>query len=91
MGLFHIYTAGVRPLPAVQQRTIHLSFALAITFLMFPFRARKDDAQEEKVSNEYRPFSVDDVSLSGPLLFPGRLRVLGIRGAQFPYRITQSP
>jgi len=71
MGLFHIYTAGVRPFPAVQQRTIHLSFALAITFLMFPFRARKDDAQEVKVSNEYRTFSVDDVIFLALSFFPG--------------------
>jgi TRAP transporter 4TM/12TM fusion protein len=38
MGLFHLYTSGFRPLPAIQQRVVHLSFALALTFLMFPLR-----------------------------------------------------
>jgi len=71
MGLFHIYTAGVRPFPAAQQRAIHLSFALAITFLMFPLRSRKDDAQEAKVSNENRAFSVSDVILLALSFFPG--------------------
>jgi TRAP transporter 4TM/12TM fusion protein len=38
MGLFHLYTCGIRPLPAIQQRVIHLSFALALAFLMFPLK-----------------------------------------------------
>ena len=65
MALFHIYTSGVRPLPGVQQRTVHLSFALALTFLMFPFKTKRDEAQEVKVANEYRPVSVIDIVLLG--------------------------
>ncbi len=61
MSLFHIYASGVRPLPGVQQRTVHLSFALALTFLMFPFRTKSDEAQEIKVANEYRPVSAVDL------------------------------
>lgn len=36
MSLFHLYTAGVQQLPAMQQRSIHLSFALVLVFLIFP-------------------------------------------------------
>jgi TRAP transporter 4TM/12TM fusion protein len=38
MGLFHLYTSGWRPLPAVQQRVVHLSFALILMFLMYPLK-----------------------------------------------------
>jgi len=38
MGLFHLYTSGWRPLPAIQQRVVHLSFALILMFLMFPLK-----------------------------------------------------
>ena len=38
MGLFHLYTSGWRALPAIQQRVVHLSFALSLMFLMYPLR-----------------------------------------------------
>ena len=41
MGLFHLYSSGWRPLPAIQQRVVHLSFALVLMFLMFPLKAPK--------------------------------------------------
>ena len=63
MALFHMYTSGVRPMPGVQQRTIHLSFALALIFLMFPFRSKEDATQEEKVADEFRPLGIVDVLL----------------------------
>jgi TRAP transporter 4TM/12TM fusion protein len=63
MALFHMYTSGVRPMPGVQQRTIHLSFALALIFLMFPFRSKEDATQEEKVADEFRPLRSVDVVL----------------------------
>ena len=63
MALFHILTAGIRPLPGVQQRTVHLSFALALIFLMFPLKTRTDESQDTKVSDEYRPLSVLDIIL----------------------------
>jgi len=71
MALFHIYASGVRPLPGVQQRAVHLSFALALTFLMFPFRTKSDEAQEIKVANEYRPISVIDIVLLALSFFLG--------------------
>jgi TRAP transporter 4TM/12TM fusion protein len=36
-ALFHIYTGGFRPLVAYEQRGIHLTFALTLTFLLHPF------------------------------------------------------
>ena len=71
MALFHLYASGVRPLPGVQQRAVHLSFALALTFLMFPFRTKSDEAQEIKVANEYRPISVIDIVLLALSFFLG--------------------
>ncbi len=61
MAIFHIYTAGGRPLPGVQQRAVHLSFFLALTFLMFPFKAKSDEAQEIKIANEFRRLSWTDI------------------------------
>ena len=63
MALFHIYTAGIRPLPGVQQRAVHLAFFLALTFLMFPFKAKGDETQEIKTANEFRPLSFTDLGL----------------------------
>jgi TRAP transporter 4TM/12TM fusion protein len=63
MALFHIYTAGIRPLPGVQQRAVHLAFFLALTFLMFPFKAKGDETQEIKIANEFRPLSFTDLGL----------------------------
>ena len=63
MALFHLYTSGVRPLPGVQQRTTHLAFALALIFLIFPFRPKTDDSQETKVSDEQRPLEIIDIVL----------------------------
>ena len=63
MALFHMYTSGVRPLPGVQQRTTHLAFALALIFLIFPFRPKSDESQETKVSDEQRPLGIIDIIL----------------------------
>jgi TRAP transporter 4TM/12TM fusion protein len=63
MALFHIYTSGIRPLPGVQQRAVHLAFFLALTFLMFPFKAKSDETQEIKIANEFRPLSFTDLGL----------------------------
>ena len=63
MALFHLYTAGVRQLPGVQQRTAHLAFALALIFVLFPFRPKSSDIEEGKVSDEQRPLSIVDIFL----------------------------
>ena len=61
MALFHLYTSGVRPLPGVQQQSVHLSFALALTFLLFPFKRSGDS--EESTTDEYRPLTFIDIFL----------------------------
>lgn len=35
-SLFHLYTGGYRPLPAMEQRPIHLAFILFLGFLIYP-------------------------------------------------------
>ena len=40
-SLFHMYRAYVGPLGALQQRGIHLAFAMVLTFLLHPFRKRQ--------------------------------------------------
>ena len=71
MAFFHIYTAGIRPLPGVQQRAVHLAFFLALTFLMFPFKAKGDETQEIKTANEFRPLSFTDFGLVALSFFVG--------------------
>ena len=71
MALFHILTAGVRPLPGVQQRTMHLSFALTLIFLMFPLKTKTDETQDTKVTEENRPLSILDILLIGLSIFIG--------------------
>ena len=71
MAIFHIYTAGIRPLPGVQQRAVHLAFFLALTFLMFPFKAKSDETQEIKIANEFRPISFTDLGLVALSFFVG--------------------
>jgi len=83
MALFHMYTAGVRQLPGVQQRTIHLSFALALTFLMFPFKSKSDDSQEIKVANEFRPLSPIDILLLAASFFLGVYVFVEYEGLSF--------
>ena len=46
MSLFQLYMAGYRPLPAMQQRSIHLTFALILTFLLFPLKKSKDPEKQ---------------------------------------------
>ncbi len=59
MGLFHLYTSGWRPLPAIQQRVVHLGFALVLMFLMFPFRPPEGKAEGTAV--EDRKLNVLDI------------------------------
>jgi TRAP transporter 4TM/12TM fusion protein len=40
-ALFHIYTGGFRPLVAYEQRGVHLTFTLILSFLLTPFRKGK--------------------------------------------------
>jgi TRAP transporter 4TM/12TM fusion protein len=42
-SLFHLYTAGVQELPAMQQRLVHLTLGLMMAFLIFPWRRGKEN------------------------------------------------
>ncbi len=61
MSCFHLYTAGVRQLPGLQQEAVHLSFALALTFLIFPFRHK--GGEEPSTIEEKRPLRWIDILL----------------------------
>lgn len=43
MSIFHLYTAGVRPYPALQQRAAHLAFTLMLIFLIFPLKKHEPE------------------------------------------------
>ncbi|WP_166264103.1 TRAP transporter permease [Marinobacter caseinilyticus] len=40
---FQLYTAATGVLPALQQRSVHLMFALFLVFLIYPFNPTRDD------------------------------------------------
>ena len=40
MSLFQFYTAGIRPLPALLQRSLHLTFVLGLCFFYYPMREK---------------------------------------------------
>jgi TRAP transporter 4TM/12TM fusion protein len=65
MAVFHLWTSGGRMLPGVQQRTVHLAFALALIYLLYPFRPKTDESKEEKASDEERAMSVVDFIFLG--------------------------
>jgi TRAP transporter 4TM/12TM fusion protein len=41
MAFFHLYTSGFGRLPGLQQRAVHLLFALVLTFYIYPFKKKK--------------------------------------------------
>ncbi|HZG72420.1 MAG TPA: TRAP transporter permease [Chondromyces sp.] len=72
-SLFHLYTAIFGMLTAQLQRSIHLGFALALIFLLFPAR-KKLNGQKQKVAwydlilailsvvvGAYWPFMIDEI------------------------------
>jgi TRAP transporter 4TM/12TM fusion protein len=63
MSLFHLYTAGFRQFPAMQQRVAHLAFAMMLVFLLYP--SLKEGKPGSKV------FSLLDIILVMASLFIG--------------------
>jgi TRAP transporter 4TM/12TM fusion protein len=59
MALFHLYTSGIRPLPGIQQRSIHLALALGLTFLLYPLKGKTGGS----AAHEHQPLSIFDVLL----------------------------
>ena len=50
-GLFHLYTGGYRPLPAMQQRPIHMAFILIFTFMLYPPLSKWRGASRPRVTD----------------------------------------
>ncbi len=50
-GLFHLYTGGYRPLPAMQQRPIHIAFILIFTFMLYPASKKWRGAARPRVTD----------------------------------------
>ncbi len=48
-SLFHFYTGGYRPLPAMQQRPVHLAFILFMVFFLYPYKPEKDREKNPSV------------------------------------------
>ncbi|MGJ9384152.1 TRAP transporter permease [Salipaludibacillus sp. CF4.18] len=46
MGLFHLYAGGIQLFPATQQRAVHIGFALALIFLLYPVVRKKPDDED---------------------------------------------
>ena len=51
MASFHLYTAGFGRFPALQQRSIHLAFALILTFYLYPVRKKGDSGIWSSILN----------------------------------------
>jgi len=47
LSLFQLYTAGIRPLTAIYQRSIHLTLILILTFLIFPVFKKGDKTRKD--------------------------------------------
>ena len=43
MSLYHLYSSGIAMLPQMQHKAIHLSFALALTYFLYPAVSGKKD------------------------------------------------
>src|SRR5699024_8065126 len=65
--LFQFYTAAFGVLPALQQRSIHLIFALVMIFLLHPFSRKK--GKEEGFSIEKILFSILSILSVGYIAF----------------------
>ena len=65
MALFHLYTAGFGRFPALQQRSIHLAFALILTFCLYPVK--------KKGSSGIGPFTINFLSSIGALVSCGNI------------------
>lgn len=42
-SIFHMYTAAMGQLPALEQRVVHLSFAMILIYLMYPIKMKRKD------------------------------------------------
>jgi TRAP transporter 4TM/12TM fusion protein len=57
-SVFQVYTAAFGLLPAQLQRSIHLAFAFALAYLLFPFRSSKSSGQLRWYSWVFAAFAI---------------------------------
>lgn len=43
MSLYHLYSSGIRMLPQIQHKAIHLALALALTYFIYPATSKQKD------------------------------------------------
>ena len=65
MAVFHLYTAGFGRFPALQQRSIHLAFALILTFYLYP-------VSKKAISNKWSSI-INFISSVGALVSCGNI------------------
>lgn len=67
LAVFHLYAGGVQIFPSMQQRGVHLGFALALIFLLYPFIRYKDN--EEGLLSRGKLAWTMDIFLAGITIF----------------------
>ena len=65
VAVFHLYTAGFGRFPALQQRSVHLAFALILTFYLYP-------VSKKTISNKWSSI-INFVSAVGALISCGNI------------------
>ncbi len=75
-SLFHLYTGGYRPFPAMVQRPVHMAFILFLTFILYP--------SSEKIDKNKNPGLLDvilaAISVWSSLYLVYHYRAIAMRG-----------
>ncbi|WP_227935267.1 TRAP transporter permease [Alkalihalobacillus deserti] len=66
LAFFHLYAGGIQIFPSMQQRGVHLGFALALIFLLFPFIKKSN---EEDLASRGKLAWITDTLLAGTTIF----------------------
>ncbi|MCL7748540.1 TRAP transporter permease [Halalkalibacter alkaliphilus] len=67
LAFFHLYAGGIQIFPSMQQRGVHLGFALALIFLIYPFMKKQNN--EGNISTRGKIAWVTDILLAGASIF----------------------
>ena len=66
LAFFHLYAGGIQIFPSMQQRGVHLGFALALIFLLYPFIKKSSD---ENIAPRSIFAWTTDIALAGAAIF----------------------
>ncbi|GAE28586.1 TRAP-type uncharacterized transport system [Halalkalibacter wakoensis JCM 9140] len=69
LAFFHLYAGGIQIFPSMQQRGVHLGFALALIFLLYPFI--KNPNSDEGIAGRGKIAWTTDILLAGASIFLG--------------------